>query len=335
MRHIARWDLDKTYLRTEFDTLRDIVRTAFERADEKRTNPGAGTLMREMVKAGNEVHVLSGSPEQMRKRIEEKLRLDGVTWHSLTLKPNLKNILRLRLRAVKDQLGYKLPMLLAARASIEVPDGDALPRETLFGDDSEADVFVYALFADFLSGKLEQELLVEVMERGLVYEDVLEQSVRSMNSIVRGDVVERIFIHLEGQSPPSDFHIYGPRVVPFYNYFQAALVLHEDDRISSEGVLRVATELLREHRFNGERLARSHQELARRGHLRGTRVAQLEASLAREPRGPFRTDLEMFVEQLPKLSKEAESRFDPKPDLSIPDYVALVEHHNNRRRKHR
>ena len=24
---IARWDLDKTYLRTEFDTLRDLVRT--------------------------------------------------------------------------------------------------------------------------------------------------------------------------------------------------------------------------------------------------------------------------------------------------------------------
>lgn len=31
--HIARWDLDKTYLRTEFDTLRDLVKTALERAD--------------------------------------------------------------------------------------------------------------------------------------------------------------------------------------------------------------------------------------------------------------------------------------------------------------
>ena len=332
MRHIARWDLDKTYLRTEFDTLRDIVRTAFERADEKRTNPGAGTLMREMVKAGNEVHVLSGSPEQLRKRIEEKLRLDGVTWHSLTLKPNLKNLLRLRLRAVKDQLGYKLPMLLQARAALELAEGEALPGETLFGDDSEADVFVYALFADFLSGKVAEELLVEVMERGHVYEDVIEKAVHSMRSVVRGDVVERIFIHLEAQSPPSNFHVYGPRVVPFYNYFQAALVLHEDDRISAESVLRVATELLLEHRFNGERLARSHQELARRGHLRGTRVAALEAALAREPRGPFRTDLEIFVDQLAKLSKEAEDRYDPKPDLSIPDYVALVEHHNRRRK---
>ena len=33
--HIARWDLDKTYLRTEFDSLRDLVKTALERPDQK------------------------------------------------------------------------------------------------------------------------------------------------------------------------------------------------------------------------------------------------------------------------------------------------------------
>ena len=114
-RHIARWDLDKTYLRTEFDTVRDLVKTALERPDEKRTNPGASTLMREMVKTGVSVHILSGSPTQMRKSLEDKLRLDGIVWDSFTLKPNLKNVLRLRFRALRDQLGYKLPALLAGR----------------------------------------------------------------------------------------------------------------------------------------------------------------------------------------------------------------------------
>lgn len=32
---IYRWDLDKTYLRTEFDTFMSLVRTAFEDADRK------------------------------------------------------------------------------------------------------------------------------------------------------------------------------------------------------------------------------------------------------------------------------------------------------------
>src|SRR5260370_35586434 len=107
--HISRWDLDKTYLRTEFDTLRDLVKTALERADQKRTNPGASTLLREMVRAGVRVHILSGSPEQMRRRLEDKLRLDGSTWESFTLKPNLQNVLRPRFRAVRDPRGSKVP----------------------------------------------------------------------------------------------------------------------------------------------------------------------------------------------------------------------------------
>ena len=130
MAHISRWDLDKTYLRTEFDTVRDLVRTAFERADEKRTNPGAATLLREMARAGVTIHILSGSPEQMRRRLEDKLRLDGIVWDSFILKPNLQNMLRLRFRALKDQLGYKLPALLTARTAVV----DKEARETLFGD---------------------------------------------------------------------------------------------------------------------------------------------------------------------------------------------------------
>src|SRR3954469_24516502 len=116
--YVARWDLDKTYLRTEFATLRDLWKTAFERPEQKRTVPGAATLMREIAATGASIHILSGSPEQLRRRLEEKLRLDGARWDTFTLKPNLRNVLRLRFRAVRDQLGYKLPALLHARASL-------------------------------------------------------------------------------------------------------------------------------------------------------------------------------------------------------------------------
>ena len=113
---IARWDLDKTYLRTEFDTMRDLVRTAIERPDRKRSVPGAAALLRELGRTGARIHILSGSPRQMRGMLEEKLRIDRVRWDELTLKPNLSNMMRLRLRALRDQLGYKLPMLLETRA---------------------------------------------------------------------------------------------------------------------------------------------------------------------------------------------------------------------------
>ncbi len=332
--HIARWDLDKTYLRTEFDTLRDIVRTALERADQKLTNPGASTMLREMVRAGVSVHILSGSPEQMRRRLEDKLRLDGITWDSFTLKPNLQNLLRFRFRAVKDQLGYKLPALLHARAAVS-SNGDDVRRETLFGDDAEADAFVYSLYADVVAGRVSEEMLLAVLERGRVYDDVIGSTMEIARGIERGDAIERILIHLEGQTPPDDFRVYGPRAVPFYNYLQAAFVVHEDGRFPAEAVLRVAVEMAVEHRFDGDALARSYLDLARRGHLRGTKVDELvdtyEKWIARE-KVPATDELGAMMTRLPALAEGARSSWRGDEPI-LPDYVQLAARHNPRRRR--
>ena len=127
--YVARWDLDKTYLRTDFDTLRDLVRTAIERPDRKRSVPGAAALLRELGRSGARVHILSGSPRQMRGKLEEKLAIDRVRFDELTLKPNLSNMMRGRLRALRDQLGYKLPdSSFVAQCSIPPGPRDILPR---------------------------------------------------------------------------------------------------------------------------------------------------------------------------------------------------------------
>lgn len=269
MPFIARWDLDKTYLRTEFNTVADLLRTALERADQKRTVPGAGSLLRELGASGARVHILSGSPRQMRGRLAEKLRLDGVRFESLTLKPNLENILRFRLRAVHDQLGYKLPALLSSRAQIpNVRVDNTLVREVLLGDDAEADALVYSIYADICAGVVDDTLLTEILHRGRVYDDAVSDALRFARLVDKGDVVQRILIHLERQSAPGRFSVFGPRVVPFYNYLQAALVLLDDGLLSANGVVRVAAELVIDHRFDAEALARSFLDLFRRGGLR-------------------------------------------------------------------
>ena len=336
-RHIARWDLDKTYLRTEFDTLRDLVRTALERPDEKRTNPGAATLLREMVRAGISVHILSGSPEQMRRRLEDKLRLDGIKWDSFTLKPNLTNMLRLRFRALRDQLGYKLPALLEsrARATPPPPDDPGVRRETLFGDDAEADAFVYSLYADVVAGRVDEPTLAAICDKGRVYEDVAASVLSNAQRLHHEDAVERILIHLERQTPPDDFRAYGKRAVPFYNYLQAAFVVHEDGRIPAEAVLRVAVELVVQHRFDGDGLARSYLDLARRGHLRGTGVEPLAESLddwSHHDRVPGLVELRRMVERLPEHAARAKDTWSDEP-APMPDYLALVGRHNPRHKK--
>jgi hypothetical protein len=336
--HIARWDLDKTYLRTDFDSLRDLLKTALERPDQKRTNPGASTLLREMVRAGIRVHILSGSPEQMRRNLEDKLRLDGILWDTLTLKPNLQNLLRLRFRAVRDQLGYKLPALLRARAALaESGESGPVGKETLFGDDAEADAFVYSLYADLLVGRVGEDVILSVLERGRVYEDVVAEAMEAARTLDRADVVERILIHLESQTPPDDFRIYGPRVVPFYNYLQAAFVLQEDGRLGAEGIVRVAVELVTEHRFDGDALARSYLDLARRGHLRGTGIGSMRTALdawLAQGHVPAVDELRVLASCLPVMETGARTGWTAR-EQPLPDYLALVDSHNPRRHSSR
>jgi hypothetical protein len=268
----------------------------------------------------------------MRRRLEDKLRLDGISWDSFTLKPNLQNMLRLRFRALKDQLGYKLPALLQARATMNAGD-DGLRRETLFGDDAEADAFVYSLYADVVAGRVTEDTLFEVCERGRVYSDVLATALRYARMIEPADVVERILIHLERQSPPSAFQVYGSRAVPFYNYLQAALVVHEDGRLTPEGVMRVGVELVVQHRFDGNALARSYLDLARRGHLRGTRAEELAGSLEgleKSGKLPAARELHVLAERLPEMGALAREHYKETPCTC--DYVTMVESHNKRRK---
>ena len=230
-RHVFRWDLDKTYLRTDFDTIRQLVKTALEKASEKVNVPGTAALMRELKREETRVLIVSGSPRQMRRVIEDKLRLDGVVWDELVLKDNLGNVLRGRFRSMRNQVGYKLPVLLESRLRY----GLAVP-ETLFGDDAEADAFVYSLYADIVAGRVSRELMSEVMEAARLYPDErgrllqffdeLTKAREKAGGLVGVEPVRRIFIHLDKLTPPTRFSAYGPRLVPIYNYFQSALVLH-------------------------------------------------------------------------------------------------------------
>lgn len=332
--YVARWDLDKTYLRTDFDTMRDLLRTAVERPDQKRTVPGAAALMRELNDAGAAIHILSGSPRQLRGRIVEKLRLDGVAFESLTLKPNLQNILRLRFKAVRGQLGYKLPSLLRRRAEMpsQTVEGK-LVVESLFGDDAEADAFVYSLYGDVCAGRVDPDVLAEVMRAGDCYEDDIRDVLRLASYIVPGDVVERILIHLERQSSPASFEHYGPRVVPFYNYFQAAMVLFEDERLPPRSLLRIAQELIVRHHFDGDTLARSFLELTRRGHATGGRLDALAddfAAWVRAQRVAGASELTVMVKEL----EDHHGAIPPSSSLPVDlDYLHLVNTHNPRRRK--
>ena len=70
------------------------------------------------------------------------------------------------------------------------------------------------------------------------------------------------------------------RLVPICNYFQAALVLHQDGRLAADSVVRVAVEMVDRHEYSLEALRNSLQDLLRRGRLSVETVRQLGAAIA-------------------------------------------------------
>jgi len=320
-RLVYRWDLDKTYLRTEFDTVRDWVRTAFETARDKQTVPGAGALLREI--RGTDpfgVYIVSGSPEQLRRVIEAKLRLDGVRWDGLVLKPQLTNILRGRFKSIKEQVAYKLGAMLETRATLPVDT-----EELMFGDDAEADAFIYCLYADLCAGRVTPALFMQLLESAETYPDAITRLVRLAEHMPRGGRTRRIFIHLDRVSPTDSFTDLGVRVCTFHNYFQPALVLMRHGALDPLAVLRVGGELLHDHGFTPDALVASYGDLVRRGQLGGGVARTLLAYLSSADDSTFGAavaPLRRFAEQLD--ADAARNAPEPEDDV-IPeiDYLAF------------
>jgi len=266
--HVFRWDLDKTYLQTEFDKVADLIRTALQKPEEKRNVPGAVALLRALLRepldgSRRAVYFISGSPRQMRKTLERKLELDGIHPDAFVLKPNLQNLLLFRFKAIRGQVGYKLRALLEHQAP-----GSAAAPETLFGDDAEQDAFIYSIYGEIVSGRLPLEKLEELLEVGNVYEgnrDVILEAARDIPKVER---VQRVFIILDRKTPPARFRPYMPRLVPVYNYFQAALVLFQDGLLDRDDIVDISLDMIERDDYNPFALTNSMQDIIRRGHLR-------------------------------------------------------------------
>ena len=261
-RHLYRWDLDKTYLETDFDSAWALVKTFFQRPADKENVPGSDVLIRALRRdsvgsAG--IFFLSGSPKQMRRVLQEKLRLDGVYCEQIELKDNLRNILRGRFRAIKEQIGFKLPALLSARVRVSTET-----TETLFGDDAERDAFVYSLYADLVAGKIGPHTLEQILDLAKIFPDSRALIYDALDGIETTQCVQRIFIHLNRLSPPIQFDDYGRRLVPIYNYLQASIILMLDQRLTPQSVWSIATHFSEEHNYSEKSHIRSLRDLLRR-----------------------------------------------------------------------
>ena len=337
-RHTFRWDLDKTYLRTEFDSLLDLAKNAFETAADKHAYPGAPALLRALRQDGHRICIVSGSPTQMRQVLAAKLALDGVEYDEFVLKNNLRNILRGRFRALRAQIPYKLPAMLASRLG-----APPAPGETLFGDDAEADAIIYCLYADIVADRVTLYDLERVLVAARAYDDDIQRILELARQVPKGqNVVRRLFIHLDRRSAPMGFRRFGQRLVPVFNYFQSAVVLYADGVLTARQVMFVALEMLDSQQYELSGLANSVQDLMRRGRLdreTGLRLVgeaqDAAASGALSGRGdlpPFEQIAAAFRDRVRALGAVPVAAVDDDAPL---DYVRLVDEEHVQRRERR
>jgi hypothetical protein len=235
------WDIDKTYLDTRFSSLRGLLAIPFEFAVDKAAVPGTVPLLRALrhgpgaLNAVVPLYFVSGSPPNLRRVLERKMTLDGVQWDGITFKDQFGLLRAGRPRAIKEQIGYKLPALL--RYASEVP---ASSTYLLFGDDVESDMDAFLLFGAVLGGLRGDALRARMGELGSAAPEI-ERAIALADTLpVRDDPVRRVFIH---ESRGGRVVAADPRVVVTRSFVQTALVLAHEGHIRPAAVRAVCTDL--------------------------------------------------------------------------------------------
>ncbi len=272
------WDLDKTYLRTKFESFGDLVRTIRQTAKDKVAYPGATPLLRALRRGPNGVrpiYFVSASPPQIREKILEKFALDGVEIDGIYFKDNLRNVRPGRFKRLREQMGYKTLALMDLRSKL--PRGAV---ETMFGDDAETDVAIYSTFSEIIEGHIANWPLYEFLLKQGVFRDEALRIAWRARKLARRDGVRRIFItvhrdHLD----PRYFRRFGHRVTGTRTYFQTAMALHAEGRIAIEDVAVVAEELLGRGGMSKYELSRQLDDLRRRAVLKLEDITHLSTKL--------------------------------------------------------
>ncbi len=231
------WDIDKTYLSTQFSSLKGMSRIPFEFAIDKQAIAGMPEVLRGLRRgpgpdyAAAPLYFVSASPPQIRGIVERKMLLDGVEYDGITFKDWAKTLFQLRPGRLREQVGFKLCALLATRQN------RPQSREYLFGDNAETDAEAFCLYARLLSPTLSASAADAEMAAAGVKPDDRRCVLDLLSNLgpARGRV-EKIFIHQVRASAPERFAKLQPAVSPVQGGYQLALACFELGLLDAQAV---------------------------------------------------------------------------------------------------
>lgn len=263
---IVTWDIDKTYLRTQLESLGGMLRIPLELAVDKRAIPGTVPLLKGLRRGPGPrfrhtpLYFVSASPPQLRRVIQRKMLIDGVDYDGITFKDWAGIVRSGQPSKLRNHIGYKLSALLLNRRAH--PDQ---ARELLFGDDSETDAVIYWTYAAILRGELRDQALIDHLSvHGVAPEDATYVA-RLCGDLGAADTVDRAFIHLETGRAPEAFAAWAPLIVPTRNALQAVALLRLAGHVDARAVSEVARALVEEGELDVADLSATLGDLVARG----------------------------------------------------------------------
>ena len=152
-----------------------MIRTAFEKAFQKKNVPGTKSLILALISSQGRsnrnfpIFFITASPPQIEEKIRHKLEYDGIFTFGSFYKDNLQNLTPRRFWRLTKHLGYKLQALMELRTRIHEN-----VEQILWGDDSETDAVIYSLYSDICARRLQGTELIRVLKGFLVETAQLE-----------------------------------------------------------------------------------------------------------------------------------------------------------------
>ncbi len=262
------WDLDKTYLDTHWQSVRDIFRASFADNYHRNNVPGTATLVNSLKQCWEQkngqqkpfpIFFITASPPQMEKKIREKLLADEILPLGIFFKDNLRNLWPGRFWKLRQHVGYKVTALMYLRTLLKKEIS-----QVLWGDDSETDAVIYSLYSDICSRRLQGDECEKVLKSFQVSPEQVQRIFATQAQIEAMDPVEKIYINLAVDTDPEYYMKFGRRMLPSYNSMQTSLDLFQDHRLQIEDILRVGKDLYYNYGFTVDELQRSLDDLIRR-----------------------------------------------------------------------
>ena len=258
---LCRWDLDKTYLRSEFDTLRQLWRTARERGEDKVAVPGVIEVLKGLRAAadrhGRPITVLfvSASPPQIGQAIRDKLapRRRAVRRHRVQ-GPAPATCAGASSRNLREHAGFKLGRAAPRPRRQRAAGARGAVRRRLGGGPAHLLALRRRAWPAGCRSKRSGRFSLRVGVDPAAVPDLCR------TGGTRGGAGRcRPHLHQPGAADAARVvraHS-APRLAPTFNYFQTALMLAADGWLDPEDVVAVASGLVTRAGYTQRRLDNS------------------------------------------------------------------------------